>query len=110
MLPILMPGTMAAGHTSWHALLRDAGHEPLVGHGGQVGGCCRESDRGARMRDTIGAGQLEQVRSLARRPHGGFRSARTTPVSPTRAVDTTTGAAAFGVTVHRLDVLHQLEQ
>jgi hypothetical protein len=58
------------------------------------------------MRFTIGAGQLGQAPSLARRPHGGVRSARTTPVGSTYVVDVT-GAAACGVTVQRLDVLDQ---
>jgi hypothetical protein len=56
------------------------------------------------------AEQLEQAPSLAHRPDGGFRSARTTPVGPAHAMDATTGAAACGVTVHRLDVLDQLNQ
>jgi hypothetical protein len=63
-----------------------------------------------RMRYKIGAEQLEQVPSLAHRPDGVFRSAKTTPVGPTHAVDATTGAAAYGVTVHRLDVLDQLDR
>jgi hypothetical protein len=57
------------------------------------------------MRYKIGAEQLEQAPSLANRPDGAFRSARTTPV-PTHAVDAT--AAACGVAV--LDVLEQLDQ
>jgi hypothetical protein len=62
------------------------------------------------MRYKIGAEQLKQVPSLAHRPDGGFRSATPTPVGSTRAVDATTGAAACGVAVHRLDVLDELEQ
>ena len=65
---------------------------------------------GARMRYKIGAEQLEQAPSRAPRPNGVFRSARTTPVGSTHAVDATTGAAACGVTVHRLDVVDQLDQ
>ena len=61
------------------------------------------------MRYKIGAEQLEQVPSLAHRPDGVFRSARTTPVGSTHAVNATTGAAC-AVTVHRLDVLDQLDQ
>jgi hypothetical protein len=61
------------------------------------------------MRYRIGVGQLEQVPSLVHRPDGGVRSARTTPVGPTHAMGTTTGPAACGVTVHRLDVLDQLD-
>jgi hypothetical protein len=61
------------------------------------------------MRNKIGAEHLEQVPSLAHRRNGVFRSARTTPVGPSHAVDATTGAACR-VTVHRLDVVDQLEQ
>jgi hypothetical protein len=57
------------------------------------------------MRYTIGVEQLEQAPSLAHRPDGVFRSARTTP-GPTDVVDATT----YGVTVHRLDVLDQLDR
>ena len=62
------------------------------------------------MRYKIGAEQLEQVPSLARRPNSVFRSARTTPVDSARSVDATTGAVACGVTVHRLEVPDQLDQ
>jgi hypothetical protein len=62
------------------------------------------------MRYGVGAERLEQAPSLAHRPDGGFRSARTTPVGPIQAVDATTGPAACGVTVHRLDVLDQLDR
>jgi hypothetical protein len=61
------------------------------------------------MRYKIGAEQLKQAPSLAHRPDGAFRSARTTPVGPTHAVDANT-AAARGVAVYRLDVLDQLDQ
>ena len=60
---------------------------------------------GERMRYKVGAEQLEQVPSLAHRPDGVFRSARTAPVGPTHAVDSTTGAVACGSQVHRRDVL-----
>ena len=62
------------------------------------------------MRYGIDAEQLEQAPSLARRPDGVFRSARTTPVGPTHAMDAITGVPACGVTVHRLDALDQLDQ
>jgi hypothetical protein len=62
------------------------------------------------MRYKIGAEQLEQAPSQARRPDGVFRSARTTPVGPTHAVGATTGAAACGVTAHRLDEVDQLDR
>jgi hypothetical protein len=58
------------------------------------------------MRYQIGAEQLEQAPSLAHRPDGGFRSARTTPAHSTHLVD----AAACGVMVYRLDVLDQLDR
>ena len=61
------------------------------------------------MRYTIGAEQLEQAPSLAHRPDGGFRPARTTPVGPIHAMDATTGPAC-GVTVHWLDVSDQLDR
>jgi hypothetical protein len=63
--------------------------------------------RGARMRYKVGAEQVEQVPSLAHRPDGVFRSARTAPVGPTHAVDAATGVVACGITVHRLEVLDQ---
>jgi hypothetical protein len=59
------------------------------------------------MRYKVGAEQMEQIPSLAHRPDGVFRSARTTPVGPTHAVDATTGAVACGITAHRLQVLDQ---
>jgi hypothetical protein len=62
------------------------------------------------MRYTIGAEQLEQAPPLAHRPDGGVRSAKTTPVGSTHAVDATTSAAACGVTAHRLDVLDELDR
>ena len=64
---------------------------------------------GARMRYKLGAEQLEQVPSRAPRRYGVVRSARTALVGSTHAMDATTGAAC-GVTVHRLDVVDQLDQ
>ena len=62
---------------------------------------------GGRMRYKVGAEQLEQVPSLAHRPDGVFRSARTAPVGTTHAVEATTGAVACGIKGHRLEVLDQ---
>jgi hypothetical protein len=59
------------------------------------------------MRYKVGAEQLEQVPSLAHRPDGTFRSARTAPVGPTHAVDAATEAVACGITTAGLDVLDQ---
>jgi hypothetical protein len=59
------------------------------------------------MRYKIGAEQLERVPSLAHRPDGTFRSARTAPVGPTHAVDAATGRVACGITTDRLRVLDQ---
>ena len=59
------------------------------------------------MRYKVGAEQMEQVPSLAHRPDGVFRAARTAPVGPTHAVDTTTGVVACGINGHGLDVLDQ---
>jgi hypothetical protein len=59
------------------------------------------------MRYKVGAEQMEQIPSLAHRPDGVFRSARTAPVGPTHAVDATTGAVACGIKRHRLQVLDQ---
>jgi hypothetical protein len=59
------------------------------------------------MRYKVGAEQLEQIPSLAHRLDGVFRSARTTPVGPTHAVDTTTGAVAWRDPAYRLQVLDQ---
>jgi hypothetical protein len=59
------------------------------------------------MRYKVGAEHMEQIPSLAHRPDGVFRSARTTPVGPTHAVDATTGAVACGITGPRLEVLDQ---
>ncbi len=57
------------------------------------------------MRYKVGAEQVEQIPSLAHRPDGTFRSARTTPVGATHAVDAATGAVACGSTGHGLAVL-----
>jgi hypothetical protein len=59
------------------------------------------------MRYKVGAEQMDQIPSLAHRPDGVFRSARTAPVGPTHAVDATTGAVACGIKRHRLQVLDQ---
>jgi hypothetical protein len=59
------------------------------------------------MRYQVGAEQIEHIPSLAHRPGGVFRSARTAPVGPTHAVDTTTGKVACGIGAHRLKVLDQ---
>jgi hypothetical protein len=59
------------------------------------------------MRYRVGAEQLVQVPALARRPDGVFRSARTTPVGPTHAVDAATGTVACGITTAGLEVLDQ---
>jgi hypothetical protein len=63
--------------------------------------------REPRMRYKVGAEQLEQIPSLAHRPDGTFRSARTAPVGPTHAVAATTGAAACGINGQGLEVLDQ---
>jgi hypothetical protein len=63
--------------------------------------------RGAQMRYKVGAEQLELVPSLAHRPDGVFRSARTAPVGATHAVDAVTDAVACGITTAGLDVLDQ---
>ena len=62
---------------------------------------------GAKVRYKVGAEQVEQVPSLAHRPDGVFRVARTVPVGPTHAVDVATGAAACGIKTDGLDVLDQ---
>jgi hypothetical protein len=58
------------------------------------------------MRYKVGAEQMEQVPSLAQRPDGVFRSARTAPVGPPTP-DATTGAVACGIKGNRLEVLNQ---
>ena len=59
------------------------------------------------MQYKVGAEQLQQVPSLAHRPDGVFRVARTAPVGPTHAVDTTTGATVCGIKAEGLLVLDQ---
>jgi hypothetical protein len=59
------------------------------------------------MRYKVGAEQLQQVPSLAHRPDGGFRVARTAPVGPTHAVCATTGATVCGINWERLAVLNE---
>lgn len=59
------------------------------------------------MRYKVAAEQMEQIPSLAHRPDGVFRSARTTPVGLTHAVDAATGAVARGIKGHGLQVLDQ---
>jgi hypothetical protein len=59
------------------------------------------------MRYKVGAEQVEQVPSLAHRPDRAFRSAWTTPVGPTHAVNAATGAAACGIKTDGLQVLDQ---
>jgi len=59
---------------------------------------------GAKVRYKVGAEQVEQVPSLAHRPDGVFRAARTAPVGP---VDAATGAVACGIKTDGLDVLDQ---
>jgi hypothetical protein len=59
------------------------------------------------MRYRVGAEQLGQIRSLAQRADGVFRSARSVPVGPTHAVDAATAAVACGIKVDGLEVLDQ---
>jgi hypothetical protein len=59
------------------------------------------------MRYKVGAEQLQQVPSLAHRPEGVFRVARTAPVGPTHAVCTVTGAALCGIKAKALEVLNE---
>jgi hypothetical protein len=54
------------------------------------------------MRCKVGTEELERVPSMAHRPDGVFRSARTAPVGPTHAVASASDAAACGIPVHRL--------
>jgi hypothetical protein len=51
------------------------------------------------------ASLAERVPSMAHRPDGTFRVARTTPVGPTHAVPVAADAAACGIPVHRLHLL-----
>jgi hypothetical protein len=59
------------------------------------------------MRYKVGAEQLQQVPSLAHRPDGVFRVARTAPVGPTHAVCVTTGATVCGIEAEALEVLDE---
>jgi hypothetical protein len=58
------------------------------------------------MRYKVGAEQLERVPSLAHRPDGVFRVARTAPVGPTHAVCAVTGAVVCGIN-QSLEVLNE---
>jgi len=62
---------------------------------------------GVLMRYKIGAEQLQQLPSLAHRPDGVFRMARTAPVGPTHAVCATTGATVCGIEAEALTVLNE---
>jgi hypothetical protein len=59
------------------------------------------------MRYRVGAGQLQRVPSLAHRPDGVFRVARTAPVGPTRAVCALTSAPVCGIKAEALEVLNE---
>ena len=59
------------------------------------------------MRYKVGAEQLERVPSLAHRPDGVFRVARTAPVGPTHAVCAQTGATVCGIKPEALAVLEE---
>jgi hypothetical protein len=59
------------------------------------------------MRYRVGAEALERVPSMAHRPGGTFRVARTNPVGPTHAVPTAAEAAACGIPTRRLQLLDQ---
>jgi hypothetical protein len=63
--------------------------------------------RGAQVQYKVGAEQVEQIPPLAHRPDEFVRSARTTSVGPTHAVDTATGVVACGINTDGLDVLDQ---
>ena len=56
------------------------------------------------MRYKLGAEKLQQVPSLAHRPDGVFRVARTAPVGPTHAVCAVTGATVCGIKAQALEV------
>ncbi len=58
------------------------------------------------MRYKVGAEHLERVPSLAHRPDGVFRVARTAPVGPTHAVCAVTGAVVCGIN-QSLEVLNE---
>jgi hypothetical protein len=59
------------------------------------------------MRYKVGAEQVQQVPSLAHRPDGAFRVARSAPVGPTHAVSTVTGATVCGIKSEALAVLNE---
>ena len=59
------------------------------------------------MRYMVGAEQLQQVPSLAHRPDGVFRVARTAPVGPTHAVCAATGVTVCGTKADTLEVLNE---
>jgi hypothetical protein len=59
------------------------------------------------MRYKVGAEQLPQVPSLAHRPDGVFRVARTAPVGPTHAVCAVTGATVCGIKAEAPAVLSE---
>jgi hypothetical protein len=65
------------------------------------------SQRGLPMQYKVGAEQLQQVPSLAHRPDGVFRVARTAPVGSTHAVCAVTGIVVCGIKTDRLEVLDQ---
>jgi hypothetical protein len=65
------------------------------------------AQRGWPMRYKVGAEQLQQVPSLAHRPDGVFRVARTAPVGPTHAVCAVTGATVCGIKSEALAVLNE---
>jgi hypothetical protein len=59
------------------------------------------------MRYKVGVEQLQQVPSLAHRPDGVFRVARTAPVGPTHAVCAVTGTAVCGIKLETVAVLNE---
>ena len=59
------------------------------------------------MRYKVGAERLQQVPSLAHRPDGVFRVARTAPVGPTHAVCAVTGATVCWIRAEALEVLDE---
>ena len=59
------------------------------------------------MRYKVGAKQLQQLPSLAHRPDGEFRVARTAPVGPIHAVCTVTGATVCRIKAEAPTVLNK---
>jgi len=59
------------------------------------------------MRYKVGAGDFQQVPSLAHRSDGVFGVARMAPVGPTHAVCAVTGATVCGITAEALEVLNE---